>query len=116
VWGALALSSFVAVAGGLAWFLDSGTHSIAGGSGQPIDFVVSCYKVNDTAALVPSIGMLFANEICNLLISLEPAYPGSCKEISRILSQKATIGKIKKIKEYLKTKSKKRVALQGRPW
>jgi hypothetical protein len=75
--------------------------------GQPIDFVVSCDKVNNTAVLVPSAGMLVANELRNLLVSLEAAYPGSCKEISSILSQKATFCKIKKVKEYLKSKSKK---------
>jgi hypothetical protein len=75
--------------------------------GQLIDFVVSCDKVNETAVFAPSADVLFANELCNLLVSLEAAYPGSCKEISSILSQKATFCKIKKVKEYLKSKSKK---------
>lgn len=75
--------------------------------GQPIDFVVSHDKVGETAVLAPSADVLFAKELCNLLVSLEAAYHGSGKEIGSILSEKATIGKIKKVKEYLKSKSKK---------
>jgi hypothetical protein len=50
---------------------------------------------------------LFEKELCDLLITLEAAIPGSSKEIASILSEKATGDKIKRVKEYLRGKSKK---------
>jgi hypothetical protein len=50
---------------------------------------------------------LFAKELCDLLITLEAAIPGSSKEIASLLSEKATGDKIKRVKEYLRGKSKK---------
>jgi hypothetical protein len=37
---------------------------------------------------------------------LEVTFPGSGKEITSILLEKATVGKIKKVKDYLKSKRK----------
>jgi hypothetical protein len=50
---------------------------------------------------------LFAKKLCDLLVSLEKASPGSSKEIVHLLSAKDSGGKIEKVKEYLKSKSKK---------
>jgi hypothetical protein len=50
---------------------------------------------------------LFAKELGSLLLSLETAIPGSSKEIVYLLSEKDTGGKIKKVKDYLRTKCKK---------
>jgi hypothetical protein len=51
--------------------------------------------------------VLFAKELRNLLVCLEVASPGSSKEIARLLSGKDSGDKIKKVKEYLISKSKK---------
>jgi CO dehydrogenase/acetyl-CoA synthase alpha subunit len=51
--------------------------------------------------------VLFAKELCSLLINLEAAIPGSAKEIANILTDKASLGNIKKVKEYLRSKRKK---------
>jgi hypothetical protein len=61
-------------------------------------------------ALAPNSETLFTNELCGLLVRLETAYPGSSKEIACILSEKATGEKVKKVKEYLRSKSKKSAA------
>jgi hypothetical protein len=53
---------------------------------------------------------LFAKELNDLLIRLEEASPGSGKEIARLISEKDMEGKIKRVKEYLRRKSKKRCA------
>jgi hypothetical protein len=74
--------------------------------GQPLDFVGSGDKVNETTDLAPSSDVLFATELYNLLVSLEVTFPGSGKEITSILLEKATVGKIKKVKDYLKSKRK----------
>jgi hypothetical protein len=50
---------------------------------------------------------LFVKELCGLLASLEDGSPGSCKEIARLLSEKDSRDKIKKVKGYLRKKSKK---------
>jgi hypothetical protein len=46
-------------------------------------------------------------ELCGLLGSLETTIPGSSKEIVCLLSGNDTGDKTKKVKEYLKGKSKK---------
>jgi hypothetical protein len=53
---------------------------------------------------------LFAKELNDLLIGLEEVSPGSGKEIARLISEKDTEGKIKRVKEYLRRKSKKSCA------
>jgi hypothetical protein len=50
---------------------------------------------------------LFAKELGSLLLSLETTIPGSSKEIVYLLSEKDTGCKIKKVKDYLRTKYKK---------
>jgi hypothetical protein len=55
---------------------------------------------------------LFSKELCNLLVSLVAACPGSSKDIASLLSEKATMGKIKKVKDYLKSNRKE----SGAPW
>jgi hypothetical protein len=50
---------------------------------------------------------LFAKEFCDLLVSLEAASPGYGKEITSLLSGKDTGDNVKKVKEYLRSKSKK---------
>jgi hypothetical protein len=56
---------------------------------------------------------LFAKELCDLLVSLEAVSPGSIKEIGCLLSEKATGNKVKKVKEYLRSKSKKNGATRN---
>ena len=51
---------------------------------------------------------LFAKELCSLLASLEMASPGSGKEITYLLSRKDAGDKMKKVKEYLRSKINKR--------
>jgi hypothetical protein len=63
-------------------------------------------KLSQSLAFVDS-EALFAKELCNLLSSLEMAIPGSSKEIVHLLSGKDSGDKTKKVKEYLKRKSKK---------
>jgi hypothetical protein len=63
-------------------------------------------ELSQSLAFVDS-EVLFANELCDLLGNLEIAIPGSSKEIVRLLSGKDTGDKTKKVKEYLKGKSKK---------
>jgi hypothetical protein len=50
---------------------------------------------------------VFAKELSDLLVTLEVAIPGSSKEIASLLSEKAAGDKIKRVKEYLRGKSKK---------
>jgi hypothetical protein len=50
---------------------------------------------------------LFVKELCDLLICLEVASPASGKEIACLPSEKAPEDKIKKMKEYLRSESKK---------
>jgi hypothetical protein len=82
---------------------------------QPLDFVDRVGRSNVAVALAPSSDALFAKELCNLLVSLEAASPGSGKEIASLLSEKATTGKIMKVKEYLKSISKKSGVLRKAP-
>jgi hypothetical protein len=73
---------------------------------------------SEVASTVPSLEpsqplvseTLFAKELNDLLIRLEEASPGSGKEIARLISEKDTEGKIKRVKEYLRRKSKKSCA------
>jgi hypothetical protein len=51
--------------------------------------------------------VVFAKELFDLLVSLEAASPGSAKEIACLLSEKPTGNKVKKVMEYLRSKSKK---------
>jgi hypothetical protein len=74
---------------------------------QPLDFVDHGVKVNEAGALAPNSEALFAEELYNLLVSLEVAIPGSGKEIARLLSEKVTMGAMKKVKEYRRHLSKK---------
>jgi hypothetical protein len=46
---------------------------------QPLDFVDRVGRSNEAAALEPSSKALFAKDLCNLLVSLEAASPGSGK-------------------------------------
>jgi hypothetical protein len=85
------------------------------GLDQPFDFVDRVGRSNVAVALAPSSDALFAKELCNLLVSLEAASPGSGKEIASLLSEKATTGKIMKVKEYLKSISKKSGVLRKAP-
>jgi hypothetical protein len=75
-------------------------------STPPFHFVARSVKVNKVDTLASSSDVLFTKELCSLLISLEAAIPGSAKEIASILTDKATMGKIKKVKEYLRSKRK----------
>jgi hypothetical protein len=72
---------------------------------QPLDFVDLGGKVNEKDAL--SSEALFAKELCDLLVSLEAAIPGSSKEIASILTEKATMDKVKKVEAYLHSRSMK---------
>jgi hypothetical protein len=72
---------------------------------QPFDFVDLGRRVNEKDAL--SSVVLFAKELCDLLVSLEAAIPGCGKEIASILTEKATMGKVKKVKAYRHNKSMK---------
>ncbi|KAM0841534.1 hypothetical protein ACQ4PT_058963 [Festuca glaucescens] len=63
-------------------------------------------KLNQSLAFVDS-EALFAKEPYDLLSSLEAAIPGSSEEIVHLLSGKDSGDKTKKVKEYLKRKSKK---------
>jgi hypothetical protein len=74
--------------------------------GQSLDFVDFGGKVNKVTDLAPNSEALFAKELLNLLVRLEVAIPGSGKEIASLLSEKATMDKVKKVKEYLRSKSK----------
>jgi hypothetical protein len=73
----------------------------------PLDFVDGGEKVNEAATLAPNSDELFVKELCDLLASLEAASPGSGKAIACLLAEKATEGKIKKVKEYLRSVRKK---------
>jgi hypothetical protein len=55
---------------------------------------------------------LFAKDLCDLLVSLEAASPGYGKEIACLLLGKDTGDKVKKVKEYLRSKSKKSGAIR----
>jgi hypothetical protein len=66
-----------------------------------------CGEVSEASALAPISEALFAKELCDLLASLEAARLGSSKKIACLLMEKAAEGKIKKVKEYLRSKSKK---------
>jgi hypothetical protein len=81
--------------------------------GQSLDIVDLGGKLSDAAA--PSSEALFAKELLNLLMRLEVAIPGSSKEIASLLSEKATMDKLKKVKEYLRSKSKINVAVRKAP-
>jgi hypothetical protein len=85
VWGAL--SSYVdrASTGGLAWGHDGG-------------FCNTLVKANPA---------LFAREFSDLLICSEGATPGPIEEIACLLADKTTTGKLQKVKEYLRRRSKK---------
>jgi hypothetical protein len=79
-----------------------------------VDLLGSLVVVSTPSSLEPSESFsfadsdaLFAKELCDLLASLEAASPGSSKEIARLLSTKDSWDKIEKVKEYLKSKSKK---------
>jgi hypothetical protein len=79
-----------------------------------VDLLGSLVVVSTPSSLEPSESLgfadsdaLFAKELCDLLASLEAASPGSSKEIARLLSMKDSWDKIEKVKEYLKSKSKK---------
>jgi hypothetical protein len=74
---------------------------------QPLDFVDGGEKVNEAATLAPNSDALFAKELCDLLASLEVASLGSGKAIACLLAEKATEDKIKNVKEYLRSVSKK---------
>jgi hypothetical protein len=82
---------------------------------RPLDFLDCDVKVNEAGALAPNSEALFAEELCNLLVSLEAAIPRSGKEIASLLMKKAIMGDIKKMKEYLKCKSKKSGAAKKAP-
>jgi hypothetical protein len=70
-------------------------------------------KVIEVAgALAPNFDALFASELCNLLARLEAASPGSSKEIARLLEEKSSRGKIQKVKDFLKSRSKKSGAIR----
>jgi hypothetical protein len=79
-----------------------------------VDFLGSFVVVSTPSSLKPSESLgfadsdaLFAKELCDLLANLEAASPGSSKEIAHLLSAKDSGDKIEKVKEYLKSKSKK---------
>jgi hypothetical protein len=74
--------------------------------GKLVDFVDLDGKVNEAADLAPNSEALFVKELLSLLVRLEVAIPGSGKEIASLLSEKATMDKVKKVKEYLRSKSK----------
>jgi hypothetical protein len=74
---------------------------------QPLDFVDGGEKVNEAATLAPNSNALFAKELCDLLASLEVVSPGSGKAIACLLAEKATEDKIKNVKEYIRSVSKK---------
>jgi hypothetical protein len=73
---------------------------------QPLDFVDHGEKVNEVGELAPNFEALFANELCNLLVCLEAAR--SSKEIACLCTRKGTSYKIKKLKKYLRSTSKKK--------
>jgi hypothetical protein len=60
----------------------------------------------EAGALAPNYKALFAREPCEFLVSLEVTTPGSAKEISYLLTTKILRREIKKMKKYLKRKSK----------
>jgi hypothetical protein len=64
-------------------------------------------KVIEADVSAPNSDALFASELCDLLARLEAASPGSSKEIARLLEEKSSRGKIQKVKDYLRSKSKK---------
>jgi hypothetical protein len=51
--------------------------------------------------------VLFACELCDLLVGLEAASLGSSKESARLLKGNSLRSKIHKVKEYLSSRSKK---------
>ncbi|KAK1646404.1 hypothetical protein QYE76_064209 [Lolium multiflorum] len=63
-------------------------------------------KVIEVGALAPNSDALFASELCDLLARLEATSPGSSKEIARLLEEKSS-RKIQKVKDYLRSRSKK---------
>jgi hypothetical protein len=69
-------------------------------------------KVNEAIGLAPNSEALFAKELCDLLVRLEAAIPGSSKEIACLLEKKTYGGKIQKVKEYLRSKCKKSGAIR----
>jgi hypothetical protein len=94
-------------------------HEFCGESAPPlsmvhleVDSTIGSLKVASTPpSLEPneSLGLadseaLFAKELCDLLASLEAASPGSRKEIVRLLSENDSGVKIKKMKEFLRSK------------
>lgn len=79
-----------------------------------VDSLGSLAVASSSPSLVPSQPLgavdseaLFAKELCELLVTLEAASPGSGKDIACLLSGKDAGCKIKKVKEYLRSKSKK---------
>jgi hypothetical protein len=85
-----------------SWGLDG----IITHSPMSIGHVVSlCDEASEACALTPSSEALL-KELCDLLVILKAASPGSCKEIACLLTEKSTICKIKRVKEYLKSKTK----------
>jgi hypothetical protein len=80
-------------------------------STPPLDFVARSVKFDEVDALASNSETLFVKELCSLLISLEEAIPGSDKEIASLLTDKAMMRNIKKVKEYLRSiKNKKGIA------
>jgi hypothetical protein len=71
-------------------------------------------KVIESSALAPNSDALFARELGDLLARLEAASPGSSKEIARLLEDKSSRGKIQKVKEYLKSRSRKSGATRNK--
>jgi hypothetical protein len=87
---------------------DSLVTSVVASAPPPVEASHCGDKVIKVAgALAPNPDALFASELCNLLARLEAASPGSSKEIARLLEEKSSRGKIQKVKDYLRSKSKK---------
>jgi hypothetical protein len=70
----------------------------------------------EVGALAPNSDELFARELCGLLVRLEAASPGSSKEIARLLADKSSRGNIQKVKEYLRSRSRKVTPQERSPW
>jgi hypothetical protein len=89
-------------------------HGLCGESAPPlsvvnveVDSLGSSAVASTPPCLEPSQSLDFVDsEICELLVSLEAAIPGSSKEVACLFSEKATEGKIKKVKKYQEHKEK----------
>jgi hypothetical protein len=94
---------------------DSLVTSVVASAPPPVEPSHGGDKVIEPGALAPNFDVLFARELSDLLVRLEASSPGTSKEVARLLAEKTSTCKIQKVKEYLRSRSKKNGGTRKRP-